>query len=68
MSGDPRRATCGRTRAPAHESVQRVEILPEDFTVESGELNPSMKVEREVVTERYSVVLDSMSDDAVESI
>jgi long-chain acyl-CoA synthetase len=52
----------------SYESVKRVEILPRDFTVESGELTPSMKVKRKVVTERYMHLLDSMYDDAVESI
>jgi long-chain acyl-CoA synthetase len=52
----------------SYESIKRVEILPEDFTVESGELTPSMKVKRKVVTERYMDVLDSMYDDAIDSI
>ncbi len=52
----------------SYESVKRVEILPQDFTVESGELTPSMKVKRKVVTERYMDLFDSMYDDAVESI
>jgi len=56
------------TRLASYESVKRVEILSEDFTVESGELTPSMKVKRKVVTERYTDLFDSMYDDAVQSI
>jgi long-chain acyl-CoA synthetase len=55
-------------RLASYESVKRVEILSEDFTVESGELTPSMKVKRKVVTERYTDLFDSMYDDAVQSI
>ena len=52
----------------SYESVKRIEILPQDFTVESGELTPSMKVKRKVVTERHMDLFDSMYDEATESI
>ena len=35
------------------ESVKRFHILPEEFTVESGDLTPSLKVKRRVVARRF---------------
>jgi long-chain acyl-CoA synthetase len=35
------------------EQVRRVVVLPHEFTVESGELSPSMKVKRRIVEARY---------------
>ncbi len=49
---------------PSFETIKKVRILREDFTVESGELTPSMKLKRRVVEERYSDVLDSMYEAA----
>jgi len=40
-------------------TIKRWEILEEDFTQASGELTPTLKVRRKVVTERYRALLDS---------
>jgi len=45
------------------ESIKYFRILPRDFTVETGELTPSLKVKRKLVTERYRDVIDSMYRD-----
>ncbi len=37
----------------SYEQIRRVVVLARDFTVESGELSPSMKIKRRVVEERY---------------
>nr|BFE77707.1 hypothetical protein GCM10020093_003080 [Planobispora longispora] len=42
-----------------YETVKEFVILEGDFTVESGELTPSMKVRRREVEERYRDTLDS---------
>jgi long-chain acyl-CoA synthetase len=42
------------------ESIREFRILPEDFTIEGGELTPTMKVKRRVVADRY--------DDEIEKI
>ena len=36
------------------ESIRSFRILPEEFSVESGELTPTLKLKRNVVHERYS--------------
>jgi long-chain acyl-CoA synthetase len=42
------------------ETIKKFVILPTDFTVESGELTPSLKVKRGLVNKRYSNELNSM--------
>ena len=44
---------------PSYEQVKKYRILEEDFTVEGGELTPTLKVKRKVVEKRYSGILDS---------
>ncbi len=45
------------------ESVKYFRILPQDFSVEGGELTPSLKIKRKVVAERYRSVIDAMYAD-----
>jgi long-chain acyl-CoA synthetase len=45
------------------ESIREFRILSTDFTVEGGELTPTMKLKRGVVTERYSDVIASIYGD-----
>ncbi len=42
------------------EQIKKFKILDRDFTIEEGELTPSMKVKRKVVEERYRDLLDSL--------
>jgi long-chain acyl-CoA synthetase len=42
------------------ETVKNFAILDHDFTVENGELTPSLKVKRKVIEERYKAIFDSM--------
>jgi long-chain acyl-CoA synthetase len=41
-----------------YEQIRRVIVIPREFTVESGELSPSMKIKRRVVEERYRDQID----------
>ncbi len=38
----------------SHEQIRRVIVVPTEFSVEGGELSPSMKIKRRVVEERYA--------------
>ncbi len=40
------------------ESIKKFAILDEDFSIEKGEMTPTMKVKRKVVAERYQNVLE----------
>jgi long-chain acyl-CoA synthetase len=43
-----------------YETVKRFVILPHPFTIETGELTPTMKVKRGVVEEKYMGLLDGL--------
>jgi long-chain acyl-CoA synthetase len=45
------------------ETVKKIRILPGEFTVESGELTPSLKIKRKVVLANYQALLDEMYAD-----
>ncbi|HVT02651.1 MAG TPA: long-chain fatty acid--CoA ligase [Thermoanaerobaculia bacterium] len=42
------------------EKIRRFVLLPRDFSIETGEMTPSMKVKRKVVDEKYKALIDSM--------
>jgi long-chain acyl-CoA synthetase len=44
----------------SYETIKSFTIIPTDFTEASGELTPSLKVKRKVVTDRHRGALDSM--------
>jgi long-chain acyl-CoA synthetase len=46
----------------SYATVKKFAILAADFTVETGELTPSLKVKRKAVEERYGDTLDSFYD------
>jgi len=45
---------------PSYETVKRFTILDRDFSLETGELTPTMKVKRKVVTEKYKKEIDQL--------
>ncbi|HVF66663.1 MAG TPA: long-chain fatty acid--CoA ligase [Pyrinomonadaceae bacterium] len=47
-----------------YERVRRVALLPEDFSIDGGELTPTLKVKRRVIDEKYSAVIDEIYDGA----
>ena len=46
-------------RQASYSTIKKWAILEQDFTVASGELTPTLKVKRKVVTERYRALLDA---------
>jgi len=50
---------------PSYETVKKIHLCPEDWTVENGFLTPSMKVKRAVVEKHYMDVLDGFYEGAV---
>ena len=43
-----------------YEQVRRFKLLVEPFTIESGELTPTLKIRRKVVEQKYADVIDSL--------
>ncbi|ETX08309.1 AMP-dependent synthetase/ligase [Candidatus Entotheonella palauensis] len=54
------RVTEVNQRLPSFESIKKFVIAPEDFTQEGGELTPTLKVKRKVVTEKYAAELERL--------
>jgi long-chain acyl-CoA synthetase len=46
-------------RTPSYSSIKRFVVLPNDFTQASGELTPTLKLKRKVVTRNNQALLDS---------
>jgi len=53
---------------PSYSTIKDFAILPGDFTVEAGELTPSMKVRRKFVETKYVDTLDAFYAGAVDRI
>jgi long-chain acyl-CoA synthetase len=45
---------------PPHEKIRQIVLLPEAFTIDSGELSATLKVKRRVVEECYRELIDEM--------
>jgi long-chain acyl-CoA synthetase len=44
---------------PSYETIKKFAVLNQDFSQENGELTPTLKLKRKVVTEKNQAVLDS---------
>jgi len=42
------------------QTIKKFSVLPEDFTIEGGELTPTMKVKRKVVNSKYESQINAM--------
>jgi len=47
----------------SYETVKKFKVLPRDFSVEDGELTPTLKVKRRIVQKQYESLIDSMYDE-----
>jgi long-chain acyl-CoA synthetase len=43
-----------------YEKVKRVALLPDEFTIDGGELTPTLKVRRRVVEQKYNAIIESL--------
>ena len=55
-------------RLAKHELIRRFELLPQEFSVENGELTPSLKLKRRFVETRYKDVIESLYEETVEKL
>jgi len=42
-----------------NESIQRFALVADDWTIETGELSPSLKLKRRVVMEKYKELIQN---------
>ena len=50
-----------------HETLKRVTVVPEEWTIETGELTPSMKMKRKVVEKKYEAEIAEFYKDEASS-
>ncbi len=43
-----------------YETIKKFKLLPREFSQDTGEITPTMKIKRKVINERYKDVIDSM--------
>lgn len=48
------------TKLPSYMTVKKFRILPHSFTIETGELTPTLKIKTKVVNQKYAALIDSM--------
>jgi long-chain acyl-CoA synthetase len=46
-----------------YQTVKKFQVLPVEFSVDSGELTPTMKIKRNVVGEKYAATIDGFYSD-----
>ncbi len=45
------------------EQIKRYTLLPQEFTIKNGEITPSLKIKRKVITEKYADLIDKMYEE-----
>ena len=43
-----------------YERIRRVALLPDELTIDDGELTPTLKVKRRVIDEKYGELIDAL--------
>ncbi|MFO8072340.1 MAG: hypothetical protein R6V85_10745 [Polyangia bacterium] len=47
-------------RLDSFSTVKRFEVLPREFSMDRGEVTPSLKLRRRVIGERYREIVDGL--------
>ena len=50
---------------PSYEQIKKFALLPEEFSTETGELTPSLKVRRKFVQEKYKDIISGLFEEDV---
>jgi long-chain acyl-CoA synthetase len=45
------------------ETLKRFRVVSDEWSIDSGELTPSMKLKRRVITARYAALIDALYED-----
>lgn len=48
-----------------YEQIRKIVLLPVEFTIDGGELTPTLKVKRKVVLDRYSDIIENIYSGAI---
>jgi long-chain acyl-CoA synthetase len=51
-----------------YETIKKFTILETDFSIEGGELTPSMKVKRKAVEHKYEATIDALYEGALQEL
>jgi long-chain acyl-CoA synthetase len=47
-----------------YERVRRVLLLPEEFSIDGGEMTPTLKVKRRVIDEKFGALIEELYEGA----
>ena len=59
-----RQVAAATTKLARYETVKKIVLLENELTVEGGELTPTLKIKRRIVTEKYKDVINKIYADA----
>ena len=45
------------------EQVKKVSLLADEWTIDSGELTPSLKIKRKIIEQKYSAQIEALYDE-----
>src|SRR5262249_31712639 len=51
---------------PPYSTIKKFAIVDREFTQESGELTPTLKIKRRFATQKYKALLDSLYDEVID--